>query len=66
MSKKVTYQEARDVMDKIQKSGMQAHYLIGAYEVMIANLIADLPARSAQEEMLTLERLANRVSAINP
>ena len=61
---KVTYQEVRTAMDKIQKSGMQAHYVLGAYEVMLANLIADLPARSAKEEMLALERLAIRAAEI--
>jgi hypothetical protein len=64
--KKVTYQEVRTALDKIQKSGMQAHYVLGAYEVMLANLIAELPARSAVEEMKMLESLANRVSTINP
>ena len=63
---KVTYQEVRAKLDQIQKSGMQAHYVLGAYEVMLAELIADLPARSAKEEMLALDRLAERVSQINP
>ena len=44
MAKKMKYQEVRVEMDAIPKAGMQGHYVLGAYEVMLADLIAEIPA----------------------
>jgi beta-mannanase len=61
---KMTYQDVRKVMDTIEKNGMQAHYVLGAYEAMMADLIANLPKHKQNEAIRSFESLAQRVKSI--
>lgn len=61
---KMTYQDVRKVLDVVEKSGMQAHYVLGAYEVMLADLIANLPKHKQIEAIRSLESLSSRVKSI--
>jgi len=63
--KKLYYSQIREVQDTIEKSGMQGHYVLGAYEVMLANIIADLPKHKQMEAIRTFESLALRVKSID-
>lgn len=64
MAKKMKYQEVRVEMDAIPKAGMQGHYVLGAYEVMLADLIAEIPTHRQAEYVDSLRRLAVRSAEI--
>jgi hypothetical protein len=66
MAAKMTYSDVRTLQDSIPKSGMQGHYVLGAYEVMFADLVADLPKHKQAEYRSAMERLAERARQINP
>ena len=58
---KVTYQEIRSIQDTITTTGYAANYVLGAYEVLLAQIVADLPAYKQKEAILSLESLKKRV-----
>lgn len=64
MTKKMTYSDIRTVQDTIPKAGMQGHYVLGAYEVMLADLIATLPKHKQAEYVESMQRLAARASQV--
>lgn len=61
---KVSYSQIREVQDSIQKVGYQAHYVLGAYEVLLASIIADLPKAKQLDAIRSLESLAVRVQSV--
>ena len=61
---KVSYSQIREIQDSIQKVGYQAHYVLGAYEVLLANIVADLPKAKQLDAMRALESLAARVQSV--
>ena len=61
---KVSYSQIREIQDSIQKVGYQAHYVLGAYEVLLANIVADLPKAKQLDAMRALESLAARVQNV--
>jgi hypothetical protein len=61
---KMTYGDVRSVQDTIPTHGMQGQYVLGAYGVMLADLIADLPKHKQAEYIDSLNRLAVRARAI--
>lgn len=65
MTKKMTYGEIRLVQDTIPKAGMQAHYVLGCYEAMLADMIESLPRHKQQEAVDTLARIAVRASQVD-
>lgn len=64
MAKKLTYSDVRIVQDSIPTAGMQGHYVLGAYGVMLADLIAELPKHKQAEYVESLNRLAERAAAV--
>lgn len=66
MTAKMTYSDVRTLQDSIPVAGMQGHYVMGAYSVMIADLVSQLPKHKQAEYKDALERLALRASEINP
>lgn len=64
MTKKMTYGEVRTLQDTIPKAGMQAHYVLGCYEAMLADMIESLPRHKQQEAVDTLARIALRAKEI--
>lgn len=63
--KKLTYSQIREVQDTIEKAGMQGHYVLGAYESMLASIIADLPKHKQMDAIRSFESLALRVKSID-
>ena len=65
MTKKMTYQEVRDVNDKVMSltlgSPARAHYTLGALDSMLGHLVADLPKHRQQEYVRSMESLVNRL-----
>ena len=61
---KLTYGDIRETQDSIPVNGMQGHYVLGAYGVMLADLIADLPKHKQAEYVDSLKRLAVRAAEI--
>ena len=64
MAKKLTYSDIRNVMDTVPTQAAQAHYVVGAYQVMLAGIVADLPKHKQAEFIRSIESLAIRVSEI--
>lgn len=64
MTKKMKYQDVRIAMDAIPTTGMRGHYVLGAYQVMLADLIAEIPAHRQAEYMDSFRRLAERAAEI--
>ena len=58
---KANYTQIRDLQDSISKTGWRAHYVLGAYEVMLASLITDLPASKQKDALDALKSLHLRV-----
>jgi hypothetical protein len=61
---KMTYSEIRDLQDTIPKNGWQAHYVLGAYEVLLASIVADLPKTKQLDAKRALENLASRAKSV--
>lgn len=64
MTKKMTYGDVRALQDNIPTMGMQGHYVLGSYGVMLADLIEALPAKKQAVYKELLEGLAKRASEI--
>ena len=67
MAKKLTYVEIRNAQDQINHTGSLSAiaYTLGAYETLIASIVAyDLPIRKQQEFLRSLEALKARVEQI--
>ncbi len=62
--KKMTYQQIRNVQDTIPCNGYRASYVLGAYEVMLAQLVAELPAAKQADVIRSLESLKARAEKI--
>ena len=58
---KKTYAEIRDLQDTINTTGYAANYVLGAYEVLLAQIISELPATKQKDAVQSLENLRNRV-----
>ena len=58
---KLTYADFRNMQDTISTTGYAANYVLGCYEVLIAQMGADLPKHKQKELMLSLENLKKRV-----
>lgn len=68
-TKKLTYQDFRTATDEVTKTiglGKSHHYayVVGAYEVMIADLAANLPKARQEEVMRSLKSLSVRVAEL--
>ena len=64
MTKKLTYSQIRDVMETVHTQGSKAHYVVGAYTVLLVNIVAELPKHKQAEFVRSIESLAVRVSDI--
>ena len=64
MSKKMTYGDVRALQDNIPTNGMQGHYVLGSYGVMLADLIEALPAKKQAVYKELLEGLAKRAAEV--
>jgi hypothetical protein len=64
MTKKMTYGDVRVLQDSVPTAGMQGHYVLGAYGAMLADLIADLPAKKQAQYVETFARLAERAKQV--
>ena len=62
---KKTYQDFRAAMDKIPTAGMQGHYVLGTYEVILADLAASLPKARQEDLLRQLDSLRARVETID-
>lgn len=66
--KKMTYSEMRDVVlavtDLSHGYNNRAHYTLGAFSVLIADLAADLPKHKQAELIRSLESLQTRLATI--
>ena len=63
MSKKFTYSEIRQAQDQVPTEGLAANYVLGAYESLIAQIVAyDLPLSKQQEFLRSLEALKVRAA----
>ena len=61
---KANYTQIRDLQDSISKTGWRAHYVLGAYEVLIASIIADLPKTKQADAIKSLQNLAIRAATV--
>lgn len=66
--KKLTYCELRDATEKVTQltytKPMRAQYVLGAFEVMLAQMAVDLPRHKQLELIESLDRLASRAKDI--
>jgi hypothetical protein len=68
-TKKLTYQDFRAAADKVTESiglGKSHHYayVVGAYEIMLADMAAALPKAQQEDVMRSLKSLAVRVAEL--
>ena len=67
--KKMTYQDFRAATDKVTESiptgkPFTYAYVVGAYEIMLADMAANLPKAQQADVMRSLEALAKRVAEL--
>jgi hypothetical protein len=58
---KLKYSDFREMQDKINTSGYAANYVLGCYEVLIAQIGAELSQAKQKDLMASLENLKKRV-----
>ena len=66
MTTKLTYSQIRDAIETVPTVGYQAHYVLGAYQALMASIVADLPKHKQAEFVRSLESLATRTAEISP
>lgn len=66
--KKMTYSEMRDAVCAVTELSNgynnRAHYTLGAFSVLIADIVADLPKHKQAEVIRSLESLSTRLATI--
>ena len=65
MTKKLTYSEITSVMTGVPTVGYQAHYVLGAYQALMASIVADLPKHKQAEFVRSIESLSTRAAEIS-
>jgi hypothetical protein len=63
-TKRLTYSEIRNVIDTVPTQAVQAHYVVGAYQALMASIVADLPKHKQAEFIRSIESLAVRAAQI--
>lgn len=61
---KVTYNDVRTLQDTIATTGYASDYVLGAYGVMIAEMISEMPASKQKAYMEDLKNLKQRVDLL--
>jgi hypothetical protein len=64
MTAKLTYSQIRDVLDTVPTQASQAHYVVGAYQALMASIVAELPKHKQAEFIRSIESLAVRAAQI--
>jgi hypothetical protein len=65
MTTKLTYSDITAVMSDVPTVGYQAHYVLGAYQSLMASIVADLPKHKQAEFIRSIESLATRAAEIS-